>query len=83
MLPEYDSWLLRQADEYMRGCEPEIDRDGEYTKCINCLDKCEQYYELFGESDEQTGRYNGIFIYGLQLADLQLDKYIKELQKGE
>lgn len=52
MVPEYDSWLLRQADEYMRGCEPEIDRDGEYTKCINCLDKCEQYYELLGESDE-------------------------------
>ena len=38
MVAGYDSWLLKQADEYMRGCEPEMDRDGEYTKCIECFD---------------------------------------------
>lgn len=47
MVAGYDSWLLRQADEYMRDCEPEMDKDGEYTKCANCLDKCELYYEYF------------------------------------
>lgn len=56
MVTGYDNWLLRQADEYMSGCEPETDRDGEYTKCINCLDKCEQYYDLLGESDEDNDR---------------------------
>ena len=45
----YDSWLLRQADEYMSDCEPELDRDGEYTKCINCLDKCDAWLEMQGE----------------------------------
>lgn len=49
---EYDSWLLRQADKYMCGCEPEIDRDGEFSKCINCFDKCDHYYEIFGENKE-------------------------------
>ena len=52
MVQGYDSWLLRQADEYMSGCEPEMDRDGEYTKCANCFDKCEQYYEIFGEEND-------------------------------
>lgn len=45
----YDSWLSKQADAYWEPCEPELDRDGEYTKCIECLDKCEQYYEIFGK----------------------------------
>lgn len=48
----YDDWLLRQADKYMSGCEPETDKDGEYTKCINCFNKCKQYYELFREEEE-------------------------------
>lgn len=52
MVAGYDSWLLKQADEYMRGCEPEMDRDGEYTKCIECFDKCDQYYEIFGEEND-------------------------------
>ena len=51
-MTDYDSWLLRQADEYMRDCEPETDRDGEYTKCINCFDKCNAYYEIFPKEPE-------------------------------
>ena len=47
MVQGYDSWLLKQADEYMSDCEPEMDRDGEYTKCANCFDKCDLYYEHF------------------------------------
>lgn len=54
MVAGYDSWLLKQADEYMRGCEPEMDRDGEYEKekCTFCTDKCDQYYEIFGEEND-------------------------------
>ena len=46
----YDSWLLAQADYYMSPCEPEVDRDGEYTKCINCDERfeCESWLELEG-----------------------------------
>ena len=43
MVAGYDSWLLRQADYYTSPCEPETDKDGEYSKCYACLDKCEQY----------------------------------------
>lgn len=45
---DYDSWLLRQADEYWEPCEPTLDRDGEYTKCLNCdyKDECEAWKEL-------------------------------------
>ena len=52
MVQGYDQWLLRQADEYMSDCEPEEDRDGEYTKCIECSEKCEAYYEIFGKDEE-------------------------------
>jgi hypothetical protein len=57
MVAGYDSWLLRQADEYMRDCEPEIIRaekayepDGysmEYTYNCECCDntECEHYKE--------------------------------------
>lgn len=45
----YDSWLLNQADYYTTPCEPEKDKDGEYTKCINCFDKCDAWLELCGE----------------------------------
>lgn len=34
MVAGYDSWLLRQADEYMRDCEPETDRDGESQSAL-------------------------------------------------
>lgn len=54
----YDDWLLRQADKYMSGCEPEKDKDGEYTKCINCFNKCEQYCELFDEEEMKKERYD-------------------------
>lgn len=50
--PNYDSYLSRLADEYWTPCEPETDRDGEYTKCHECFDKCEQYYEIFGEDND-------------------------------
>ena len=48
MVQGYDSWLLRQADYYTNSCEPELDRDGEYTKCIECFEKdeCEAWKEL-------------------------------------
>lgn len=47
-MSRYDEWLQRQADEYYSGCEPELDRDDEYTKCLNCdsKDECELYQEL-------------------------------------
>ena len=55
MVQGYDSWLLRQADYYTNPCEPELDRDGEYTKCINCFEKCEQWQEIereeYGDSN--------------------------------
>lgn len=52
-MSDYDSWLMQQADRYYEPCEPEKDRDGEYTKCIECFDKheCEYYKELFGEEE--------------------------------
>lgn len=45
---DYDSWLSKQADAYWEPCEPELDRDGEYTKCLNCdcKDECEAYQEV-------------------------------------
>lgn len=48
---DYDGWLLRQADYYCTPCEPELDRDGEYTKCLNCFEKdeCELWKELQDE----------------------------------
>lgn len=51
---DYDTWLLRQADEYTSPCEPEIDRDGEYTKCLECSERfeCEAWRELTGETYE-------------------------------
>ena len=48
----YDTWLSKQADAYWEPCEPEKDREGEYTKCIECFDKCDLYYEIFGEEDD-------------------------------
>ena len=52
MVAGYDSWLLRQADEYMSDCEPELDRNGEYTKCENCFEQCEYYLkEIRGDYD--------------------------------
>ena len=44
----YDSYLSRLADEYWTPCEPETDKDGEYTKCENCLEQCEAYKEIRG-----------------------------------
>ena len=53
----YDTWLLRQADEYMQDCEPEMDRDGEYTKCENCFEQCDAYKEIRGiKNDERLDR---------------------------
>lgn len=51
MVKGYDSWLLRQADAYWESCEPELDRNGEYTKCINCFEQCDAYKEIIGEKD--------------------------------
>lgn len=51
-MTSYDSWLSKQADAYWEPCEPEMDRYGEYTKCIECFEKCEQYYEIFGEEND-------------------------------
>lgn len=50
MVVGYDSWLSKQADAYWEPCEPERDRDGEYTKCINCFDnaECELWQEITG-----------------------------------
>ena len=35
-MSSYDSWLSKQADAYWEPCEPERDRDGEYTTGENC-----------------------------------------------
>ena len=51
MVAEYDSWLSRQADAYWEPCEPEKDRDGEYTKCENCFEHCDAYKEIRGIDD--------------------------------
>lgn len=44
----YDSWLLNQAEYYTAPCEPELDKNGEYSKCENCSEKeeCELYAEI-------------------------------------
>lgn len=42
----YDTWLLNQADYYTAPCEPEKDAEGEFTKCIECLDKCDVWLEM-------------------------------------
>ena len=46
MLQGYDSWLLRQADEYISGCEPKIIR-------------AEKAYESDGYSIEYTYNCQG------------------------
>lgn len=47
-MSNYDAWLLKQADAYYEPCEPELDRDGEYTKCINCFEQCDEWKEISG-----------------------------------
>lgn len=51
---DYDNWLLSQADEYTSPCKPETDKNGEYTQCQECFDKCELWNELQAEIDEAT-----------------------------
>lgn len=46
-MSDFDTWFNRQAEEYWKPCEPELDRDGEY-KCWNCDDRndCDAWKEL-------------------------------------
>lgn len=45
----YDNWLSAQTDRFYVSCEPEPDKDGEFTKCLNCESICDDFLEIIGK----------------------------------
>ncbi len=45
----YDNWLSSQTDRFYIPCEPEPDQDGEFTKCLNCENQCEDFLKIIGK----------------------------------
>lgn len=56
---DYDTYLLRCADEYLKECEPKKDGDGDVVNCPECDNKeCEYYNEYHEEyRDEYHDEY--------------------------